>query len=632
MSTLQESLYQELKGRIQEEDSSYPINEDGFLYYSRTENSKDYSIQCRKKIDTQAEEILLDENELAKDKDFFNLSVYELNHDHQLLAYSTDTSGQERYIVQVKDLKTGKLLPDVLENTAGGTVIWHKKINGFFYIGLNDKLRADRVFFHKLGEPQIKDQLIYQETDEKFSAGLRYSSDRRYAFFEFVSSDTQEEYSVDLESDSLIPQIVMVRRKGHLYTADHLRGYFYILTNDRGSNFRLVKTSVNKLAPKNWKELIAHNSSTYLVSFSLYQNHLVLKQVEDGLPKITVRSLKNIKLMEEVPFRKEASYEANINFTRHDDPFLRIKYSSLATPETVFEYNLTTKELHLRKTQQVLGGFDTQNYQVERIKAPSKDGTLVPISLVYRKSLKKTNGGNPTLLDGYGAYGMRNDASFSFKIMSLLDRGFIYAIAHIRGGDEMGYHWYEDGKLLNKEHTFEDFIACSEYLVEEKYTTKKNIALFGGSAGGILMGYCANERPDLYRAIIARVPFVDVLNTMLDGDLPLTPGEYKEWGNPKDANYYSYIKSYSPYDNVAAHDYPHMYVTGGLNDPRVTYWEPTKWVAKLREKKTDQNLLLLDMKEDAGHFGPSGRYGYLKDEAAKYYAFLLHVFGINGGL
>ena len=631
--TLQEELYQELKGRIQEEDCTYPIKNGDYLYYDRTEQGKDYTIHCRKKGENQKEEILLDENELAQGNTFFNLGIFELSHDHQLLAYATDTSGRERYTLRIRDLKTGNLLPDVLENTLAGTIIWHKKRNGFFYVGFNEKWRADRVFFHTLGEPQSKDLLIYQEKDETFSSAekssLHYSADRRYAFFEFCSSDTQEGHYIDLESDSLIPHLVIPRKKGHIYTTDHLKGYFYILTNDKGSNFRLVKTAVDKLGANIWEELIPHNDLCYLINFSLYQDHLVLKQMEDGLTKITVSPINNITHREEVPFKKEASYEANIEFTRYEDSFLRINYTSLATPETIYEYNLNTKELHLRKTKQILGGFDTKNYQVERIKAPSKDGTLVPISLVYKKSLKKEKGGNPLLLDGYGAYGISNDASFSFKRMSLLDRGFIVAIAHIRGGSEMGYHWYEDGKLLNKKHTFEDFIACSEHLIEKGYTTKKNIALFGGSAGGILMGYCANERPDLYRAIVARVPFVDVLNTMLNGDLPLTPGEYKEWGNPKEEPYYTYIKSYSPYDNVKVHEYPHMYVTGGLNDPRVTYWEPTKWVAKLRELKTDHNILLLDMKIDAGHFGSSGRFSYLKDEAAKYYAFLLTVFDIK---
>ena len=632
LKDIQERLYQELKGRIPEEDSSYPIKEDDFLYYTRTETDKDYTIHCRKRIDSQDEEIILDENELVKGKPYFNLGTFELSHDHRFLAYSEDTSGQELYTIRVKDLKTGSLLPDVLTNTAGGTIVWHKKLKGFFYLKLNDKWRADCVFFHKIGDPQEKDQRIYQEKDETFTssekAGIRYSADRKYAFFDFGNSDMWESQYVDLESESLIPKIIIPRKKGQRYMVDCVKDHFYMLTNDKGSNYRLVRIAADKLNSYIWEELIAHTDASYLVAFSLYKDHLVLKKMEDGLAKLIIYPLNNSSPMEEVPFRKEASYEANIDFTRYDDPFLRFKYTSLATPETIYEYNFKTKELHLRKTKSVLGGFDTKNYHVERIKAPSKDGTLVPISLVYKKSLKKEKGGNPLLLDGYGAYGISNDAGFAFKRISLLDRGFIVAIAHIRGGSEMGYHWYEDGKLLNKKHTFEDFIACSEHLIEKGYTTKKNIALYGGSAGGILMGYCANERPDLYRAIVARVPFVDVLNTMLDGDLPLTPGEYNEWGNPKEEEYYQYIKSYSPYDNVKSQNYPHMYVTGGLNDQRVTYWEPLKWVAKLRDLKTDHNLLVLDIKMGAGHFGPSGRFSYLKEEAAKYYAFLLHAFGL----
>ena len=627
LSDIQEQLYQELKGRIPEEDSSYPIKENDFLYYTRTETDKEYTIHCRKHIGSQDEEILLDENALAQGHEFFSLGVYEFSHDHQRLAYSTDISGQERYTMRIKDLKTGTLLPDVLENTSGESVVWHKHLNGFFYVGLNDKLRADRLFFHKLGDTQDKDQLIYQEKDDTFSAGVRYASDRRYAFLELSSSDTHEQCAINLEGDSLTPQIIIPRRQGHLYTADHLGNDFYVLTNDKGSNFRLIRAAVDKLASGDWEELVAHDPAIYRVNFALYNNHLVLRQIEDGLPKIKVSALDTNLVLEDIPFKTEASYDATVEFTHFADPYVRLHYSSLATPATVFEYNLVTKEMCARKTQRILGGFDASNYQVERIKAPSKDGTMVPISLVYRKSLKKV-GGNPLVQYGYGAYGMGMDAGFSSKIISLLDRGFIYAIAHVRGGNDMGYPWYEDGKLLNKRHTFEDFIACSEHLIEKGYTTKKNIAIFGASAGGILMGYCANERPDLYRAIVARVPFVDVLNTMLDADLPLTPGEYKEWGNPKEETYYHYIKSYSPYDNVKAQDYPHMYVTAGLNDPRVTYWEPTKWVAKLRDLKTDHNMLVLDIKMGAGHFGPSGRYGYLKEEAAKYYAFLLHAFGL----
>lgn len=632
LNGIQENLYQELRGRIQEEDSTYPINEDGFLYYSRTEKGKNYTIHCRKKINSQKEEVILDENELAKKKGFFNLGAYEFNHNHQLLTYSTDNSGQERYTLRIKDLKTGKLLSDVLENTAAGIIIWHKKVNGFFYIALDEKLRANRVFFHKVGEPQVKDTLIYQEKDETYSSsensGLRYSSDRHYAFLDFKSSDSWESHYIDLESESLVPQIVIPRMKGKIYKADYLKGNFYILINDTGSNFRLVRSTFDKLFSKEWAELIPHNPATYLVNFYMYQSHLVLKQVENGLPKIKVRSLNNIKKEEEIPLTKEVSYETNVEFTHSADSYLRIKYSSLVTPETIFEYSFATKEIHLRKTQLILGGFNTQDYQVERIKAPSKDGTMIPISLVYKKSLKKDSG-NPVLLYGYGAYGIGTEAGFSSKIISLLDRGFIYAISHIRGGNDMGYQWYVDGKMLNKKHTFEDFIACSEYLIKKGYTSKKKIAIDGGSAGGMLMGYCANERPDLYHAVVATAPFVDVLNTMLDGNLPLTPGEYKEWGNPKDEKYYNYIKSYSPYDNIVAQNYPHMYITGGLNDSRVAYWEPAKWAAKLREHKTDHNLLLLDINMGSGHLGASGRYSYLNDEFAKYYAFLLHVFGLK---
>lgn len=629
LSDFQEKLYQEIKGRIQEDDSTYPITDGGYVYYDRNEKGKDYAIHCRKKIGSEKEEIFLDENELAQGKTFFDMNVCELSHDHQLLAYSTDVSGQECYTMRIKDLKTGQLLPDVLENTAAGHVVWHQKIKGFFYVVLNDKLRADRVYFHRIGDTQDKDQLIYQEKDETFSASLRYSADKHYVFIELNSVNMQEHLYVDLESNELTPKIIIPRREGHLYSVDYVNTHFYVLTNDKGANFRLARCTHDQLIKQQWEEVIAHNPASYLVTFVLYQEHLVYKRVENGAATITIQSLENKnEPVQDIPLT-EAAYEINLAFTRYDDPFVRLTYSSLATPETVFEYCLATKTLHRRKTQQILGGFDTSDYHVERLDAPSKDGTLVPISLVYKKSLRKKEG-NPTFLYGYGAYGFGIEAGFSSKALSLLDRGFIYAIAHIRGGDDLGYSWYEAGKLLNKKHTFEDFIACSEYLIEKGYTKKKEIAISGRSAGGMLMGYCANERPDLYRAVLAGVPFVDVLNTMLDGELPLTPGEYKEWGNPKEASYYHYIKSYSPYDNVKSQDYPHLYVTGSLNDPRVTYWEPAKWVAKLRSLKTDRNVLIFDINMNAGHFGTSGRYEYIKEEVAKEYAFLLHVFGIKG--
>lgn len=624
---VKKKLYREMESRIPKEDSSYPVRIDDYEYFDRVEKGKNYKIHFRRSKLTKREEILIDENELAKGSTFFKLGLFELSHDQQLIAFSQDKLGQERYELRIKDLKTNKFIPDVLENVSGETVIWHKKLKGFFYVALNEKLRADRVYFHILGESQTKDKLIYQEKDETFSVGLKYSSDRTYLFLETSRNNTQEHYYIQLEQEDLTPKVLIPRKEGHLYVPDYLDGYFYFLTNDKGSNFRLIKAACNDLKFDEAVQVVEHSVTKYIVNFYLYKNFLVYKLMENGIPKIKIRDIKHNNAEIEVPFNEDI-YDANIEFTRYEDPFLRIKYSSLATPETIFEYHFESAELHRRKTKQVLGGFNAQEYKVERLGVPSKDGKTIPISLVYKKSLKKSEG-NPLLLYGYGSYGLGVETKFVLPIISLLDRGFIYAIAHIRGGDELGYDWYNSAKLLAKKLSFDDFIDASEYLINKGYTVKKNIAITGRSAGGMLMGYCANERPDLYRAIVAGVPFVDVLNTMLDENLPLTPGEYTEWGNPKDEKFYHYIKSYSPYDNVRAQEYPHMYVTAGLNDPRVTYWEPAKWVAKLRECKTDQHLLLLDINMGSGHFSDSGLHNVLKDDYAKMYAFLLTVFDIE---
>ena len=600
-----------------------------YFYYSRAEKGKNYCVHYRKKEGSEKEEIVLDENELAKGHDFFALGIYdvsyELNHDHPLLVYSSDVTGEERYTLRIKDLKTGSLLADQLDNICG-KVIWHKKCSGFFYLKVDDKWRTNRVFFHKLGDSQERDLLIYQEKDETFSLSLFYTADESYVLITSKSKDARERYFISLEDETLTPHIVIPRRAGHIYTIDYAAGYFYLWTNDQGPNFRLLRTPKSDFSKNKWEEIIPHNPTSYLFDFALYQNHLVVKQVEDGMDKIRVHDFNDMAHPKEITFPKsEASYVADISFTTYKEPFVEITYSSLATPLIFLKYDFKTQQTTIQKVNPVLGGFDSQNYQVERLKAPSKDGTLVPISLIYKKSLKKEEG-NPLVLCGYGAYGNGFSASFNKSILTLLDRGFIYAIAHVRGGDELGFGWYEDGKLLNKMHTFEDIIGCSEYLIEKGYTNPKNIALEGVSAGGVLMGYCANERPDLYRAITAWVPFVDALNTLLDSSINLTAREYKEWGNPsKSKEYYDLIKSYAPYENVKAQDYPHIYVTAGLNDQRVPYWEPTKWVAKLRHFKTDSNILLLDVNMAAGHSGSSGDDFYLR-EVAKYYAFLLTVF------
>mgnify|MGYP000662119334 CR=1 FL=1 len=483
------------------------------------------------------------------------------------------------------------------------------------------------IFFHVLGEPQSKDQLIYEEKDEKYWVDIRLSADKQFVLIEMIDPETNETLCLDLQSESLTPTTILPRAQGISHTVDSREGYFYFSINDKDKAYRLVRMPIDKMAPDHWEEILAPSITSSLTNFALYKGHLVVRQKEGGIPHIRIMPFDQLDKVEEVSF-KEAAYEARINFTRDNDPCLRIEYSSLVTPDTVYEYEFKTKQLHTRKVRDVGKDFDPNNYQVDRLHAPSKDGTLVPITLIYRKDKKKAEG-NPLVLYGYGASAVANDLYFSSNLLSLVDRGFVFANAHTRGGDELGYKWYEGGKLLNKWHTFEDFIACSEHLIEKKYTSKKNIALMGASAGGLLVGACINERPDLYRAVGAFVPFVDTLNVMLDEKLPIVTGYYSEIGNPKEEQYYRSIKSYSPYDNIKAQEYPHLYVTTGLKDIRVPYWGPLKWVAKLRELKTDNNLIVLDVQMNEGHAGPAGRTAYLAKEKAKFYAFLLHVFGIQ---
>lgn len=634
LKLFEEKLYQEMKGRIAEKDSSYPVNDGDYLYYTRFEKGKDFALHCRKKVGSDKEEIILDENKLAKGHKNFSLGSLRVSPDHTLLAYAVDTSGSETYTIRIKDLKTGKLLSDKLEKTFSDAlgmvppqIIWHNTLKGLFYVGLNDNHTPYQVSFHTLGESQQKDRLIYQEKDPKLAPAIRQSADKKFIFIESGDFNLTETSCLSLEGQLTSPQIVISRDKKTLPKVDHREGYFYISINDHDKNkFRLIRTPDAKLTADSWEEIVPVSSTSYLSNFALYQNHLVLTQKEEGLTHIRVKPFSELALAEEVVF-PDAVCEVKVNFTRLDDPYLRLDYSSPLRPDTVYEYEFKTKELHQRKVTETDRSFNPNHYQIERLQAPSKDGTLIPMTLIYRKD-KKLPEGNPVVIYGYGASAISVDFYFRPSIFSLLDRGFVYALVHARGGDELGFKWYEEGKMLNKRHTFEDVIGCSEYLIEKGYTHKKEIALFGGSAGGTLVAACVNERPDLYQAGIAFVPFVDVLNEMLDETLPLTLGYTSEIGNPKEEKVYHYMKSYSPYDNVKAQDYPHLYVTTGLKDIRVPYWGPLKWVAKLREMKTDKNLLLLDVQMDEGHAGPAGRTAYLNREMSRMYAFILSVFGM----
>jgi oligopeptidase B len=620
----QEALYQEMIGRIKLEDSSVPIKKDNYYYYARTEKDSNHSIYCRKKDSlTGPEEIILNANELAKNKNYFRLGGLALSQNHQKLAYSADYNGSERHTIRVKDLKTGKELPDKIENTLG-SIVWNKDGSGFFYTLLSDQMRSDKAYFHQLGDEQKKDTLIYQEPDHTFWVDLSQSNSKRFIFINSASKDSTELRYIDLEQPKMEPILIQTRKNDLQYSVDHHGDLFYILSNDTGKNFRIATTPILHPEQRHWKELIAHNPNIYIKSFNVYQDHLAVSTREKGLTKIKIINIQSHK--EETIQFPDPSYEASLTPTTFDATGARIIYSSLVTPDSVLEYQFDTKKLNTLKTLEIPSGYNKEDYQSQRVFAISKDGTKIPVSLFYKKSLFKKDGKNPLYLYGYGSYGYAIPPHFKTEALSLVNRGFVYAIAHVRGGDDMGYEWYESAKFLNKWNTFNDFIAVADYLVKNQYTALGNITIAGGSAGGMLIGVVINERPELFKTAIANVPFVDVLNTMLDETLPLTPAEYKEWGNPKDPKYFQYIKSYSPYDNVKRQNYPNLYVSAGLNDPRVTYWEPAKWVAKLRDMKLDNHLLLLDTQMEAGHAGEAGRFGYLK-EIAKEQLFILMSYG-----
>lgn len=622
-----DQLYKEITGRIKLDDSTVPIKKDKYEYYSRTEKTSEHPIYCRKLMTKNAkEEIILDANLLSKKSPYFSLGTLAVSRDHKKLLYSADLIGNDRYTVKIKDLKTGQLLPDAVDNTLG-SVIWNKEGTGFFYAKLSDSWRTEEVYFHRLTDPQSKDLLLYKEIDPLFMVGVDLSSSKRFLFITTESKNETEVRYIDLAQPSLESVLIQARHNDHLYAVEHHGDFFYILTNDKGKNFRLVTTLIAKPAQSHWQELVPHDPKVYLSGLSIYKDYLVLSTKEDGLAQIKITDFATNE--QDIVRFPDPTYEASEMFTTFDAKNIRINYSSLVRPNSVLEYDFSNKQLKTLKVTEIPSGYDESLYQSERIFATSKDGTKVPISLVYKKSLFKKDGSNPVYLYGYGSYGHAIPAYFRSSILSLLDRGFVYAIAHVRGGDDMGYSWYESAKFLTKRNTFDDFLSVADYLVSQKYTTAGNITISGGSAGGMLIGVSINQRPELFRAAIADVPFVDVLNTMLDDKLPLTPGEFKEWGNPKDPQYFDYIRSYSPYDNVKAQNYPALYVTAGLNDPRVTYWEPAKWVAKLRDLKTDHNLLLLDTNMDAGHAGASGRFGQVK-EITKEYLFVLTEQGLLG--
>ncbi|WDF65023.1 S9 family peptidase [Flavobacterium sp. KACC 22763] len=621
--TLQDNLFEEMKGRIKEDDSSVPYFYNGYFYITRFETGQDYPIFARKKGSLSAEEeILFDCNEMAKGHAYFKLGGLSISPDNKFASFGIDIVGRRIYTIQVKNLETGEILADKIENVTGASV-WANDNNTIFYVRQDETtLRADKVFRHKLNTASEKDILVFDEIDDTFNVSISKEKSRKYIVIGSGSTLTTE-YRI-LNSDNPDGEFVVFqpRVRGLEYSISHYEDSFYILTNkDKATNFKLMKTPEGKTGKKNWVDLIPHREDVLLEDIEIFKNYLVVEERSNGLNHIRIMPW-NDEPDYYLPFGSE-TYNAytttNVDF---DTDILRYSYQSLATPSSVIDFNMKTKTKEILKEQEVLGGkFDKNNYVEERVWATARDGVKVPISMVYRKGLEK-NGKNPLLLYAYGSYGITMDTYFSSTRLSLLDRGFVYAIAHIRGGEDLGRQWYEDGKLLKKKNTFTDFIDCSKFVIDQKYTSPEHLYAEGGSAGGLLMGVIVNEAPELYNGVIAQVPFVDVITTMLDDSIPLTTGEYDEWGNPNNKKYYDYMLSYSPYDNVKAQEYPNMYVSTGLHDSQVQYWEPAKWVAKLRDLKTDNKLLFLDTNMDAGHGGASGRFEALKD-LAKEFSFLL---------
>lgn len=670
----QNKLFEELKGRIQLTDQSVYTKKDNYYYYTRTEEVKDYPIYCRKKDSTEAkEEIILDVNKLAEGKKFTRVGAVALSPDHNLMAYSVDFTGDEKYSIKIFDLSKQEYLPDIIDGV-GGNIVWHQEMPGFFYTPINEQMRQQKIMFHVLGSDNETDKLIFDETDNLYQVGVSKSSSREYIFISSGGHDNNGLYVIPMSDKSMQPKLVRAKEEKTYYDIDHNGDYFYIRTNKGAENFRVVRLPVTDFARGELPDYILEDKQRYLTSFDLSKNYLILNYSDNGLPLIKIRDIASSE--EKTLNFPDQAFEAGASCANFFENDVRVGYSSLARPATTYSYDFKTNGLSILKVQNIPSGFNPDEYMVERLfvknrliaklapeeqvlgtldaenrsvhkvredlstgvttqlpsgvefSSKSNEDVLVPVTVFYKKSLFKKDGSNPLYLYGYGSYGIAVPTSFRSTAVSIADRGIVFAIAHIRGGDELGQQWYEAAKFLNKKRTFEDFIKSCQYLIDQKYTSKGNIVIAGGSAGGLLVGYAANEHPELFKGVIAHVPFVDILNTMLDESLPLTPGEFKEWGNPKEPEYFSYIRSYSPYDNIKAQNYPAMLVSAGLSDPRVGYWEAAKWVARLRATKTDHNQIILKTNMDYGHQGASGRFEYLK-EVADDLVFIFQLFGKN---
>ena len=622
----QKDLFEEMKSRIKEDDSSVPYKYNGYWYITKFEKGKNYPIYSRKKETLEAEEeLLFDCNKMAEGESYFKLVGISISPDNNKVSFGIDLTGRRNYTIYIKDLTTDKLENDKIEHTTGSSS-WANDNKTLFYTKKDEKtLRAFKIYKHKLG--YTEDEMIFEESDATFGVTVYKSKSRKYIIIACYSTLTNEYHILNADKPNEKFKVFNPRVRGLEYSIAHYDGHFYVLTNkDKALNFKLMKTGETNTAIENWEEVIVHRNDTLIENIDIFKNYLVVSERTNGLNLIRIMRWDNSEDYY-LPFESETYTcytSANVDF---DTDLLRYGYNSMTTPASIIEFNMFTKTQKVLKEQEVLGGsFDKDNYTEERLWATADDGTKIPMSIVYKKGLKKDSN-NPLLQYSYGSYGSTVDPYFSSIRLSLLDRGFVYVIAHVRGGEYLGRNWYNDGKLLNKKNTFTDFIACSIYLIKERYTSSQHLYAIGGSAGGLLMGAIINEAPELYKGIIAAVPFVDVVTTMLDNSIPLTTGEYDEWGNPNDKLYYDYIKSYSPYDNIEQKNRPHIFVTAGLNDSQVQYWEPAKWVAKLRELKTDSNQLLLKTNMDAGHGGASGRFESLKEDAEEF-AFLLGLEGI----
>ena len=623
----QEKLYNEIVSRIKQTDQSVPYIDNGFWYYSRYKEGQEYPVYCRKKGSLDAEEqILLDVNDMAKGHDYYSITGLSASDDNKLLAYAEDTVSRRRYTIYVKDIASGKIIDKPIANTEGD-ITWANDNKTFFYVRKDSMtLRSRWIMKHTLGTDPSSDKIVSEEKDETFYTGVYKTKSKKYLIIWAGSTLTNHYKILNANTPNGQFKEFSSRERGLEYTIDHLDDKFYIVTNLDAVNFRLMETSENNTSQNNWKEKIAHRKDTLLQGIEVFEGYLVLNERANANTHIQVIDLKTQE-KHYLDFG-EAAYtvSASINMDL-DSHLFRYGYTSLTTPASTYDYDLKAKTRKLLKQQEVVGGYNPEDFVTERLWATADDGTKIPMSIVYKKGLKK-DGQNPTMIYGYGSYGISVDPSFSSTRLSLLNRGFVYAIAHIRGGQEMGRQWYDDGKMFKKKNTFNDFIDCAEFLIESNYTNSNKLFATGGSAGGLLMGAVVNLRPDLFKGVVAAVPFVDVVSTMLDDDIPLTTGEFDEWGDPKSLESYMYMLEYSPYDQVKAQAYPNMLITTGLHDSQVQYWEPAKWVAKLREVKTDNNKILLRTNMETGHGGTTGRFKVYK-ETAQEYAFVLDLAGIK---